>query len=125
MASIVPSKRKRGKKPTSSSSLLCASNTDDVGPVLRSRTRHASALSLSVSNDPSIVAENVSPKVLEACRAAVINCPAASRVALSKYSTCIDPTLANVLEVVGNYNDEVKKKSISNLLQDVVAVIFC
>ena len=62
---------------------------------------------MSELDEPAILAENISPKVLAACHAALVNCPAASRVALSRYSTCIHPILANVLEVVGSYADEV------------------
>jgi len=41
------------------------------------------------------------------CRSALIKSPAASRAALAKHRAFIDPSLAETLEIVGNYPDEV------------------
>ena len=49
----------------------------------------------------------VSPSVLAACRAALVDSPAASRAALAKYKSSIDPALARILSTVGGYETEV------------------
>jgi len=41
------------------------------------------------------------------CRSALVKSPAASRAALAKHRAVIDPALAEILETVGNYPEEV------------------
>lgn len=53
--------------------------------------------------------------ILAACRAALIKTPAASRNALARHRSSIDPALAKALEVVGSYTCKVSNSCI-NLL---------
>ena len=48
-----------------------------------------------------------SASVLNACRKALVNGPAASRAALGKYGSFIDPSLMTMLETIGSYEIEV------------------
>jgi len=48
-----------------------------------------------------------SAAIVLACRSASVKSPAASRSALAKHRAVIDPGLAEILEKVGNYSDEV------------------
>lgn len=49
----------------------------------------------------------VALSVLFACRAALAKGPVSARAALKKYRSSIDPALAGLLEIVGNYEPEV------------------
>ena len=55
--------------------------------------------------------KTVSPPVLAACRAALVDSPAASRAALAKYKSSINPPLAKILTTVGSYDAEVVSAS--------------
>ena len=49
------------------------------------------------------------------CRSALVKSPAASRAALAKHRAFIDPSLVEILEIVGNYPEEVTSSALHTL----------
>jgi len=61
----------------------------------------------SAKNEWNISGTLFTTAIMEVCRSALVKSPAASRAALAKHRVVIDPALAEILERVGNYTDEV------------------
>ena len=61
----------------------------------------------SIEIQRAIKAEIVTASLMAACRVALVKSPAATRAALTKYKTSLDPAFAKVLEVIGGYKRKV------------------
>ena len=64
-------------------------------------------------------AEMKAAGVLAVCRAALVKGPAASRAALAKHRSSIDPDLTKALETVGGYELKVNSISFHMFLNDI------
>jgi len=78
----------------------------------RKRTEEAvpsASLSIGANSEGGKAAKTIvaSASILNACRKALVNGPAASRAALGKYGSFIDTSLMTMLETVGSYEIEV------------------
>jgi len=97
------SKRKRGKELNSRELPLFSISAVDGGAAC---TWKAVAQS-SANKKRKASAINLKTAITVVCRSTLLKSPAASRAALAKHRAFIDPALAEILEIVGKYPDEV------------------
>jgi|AntRauTorckE5430_2_1112549.scaffolds.fasta_scaffold94550_1 hypothetical protein len=101
----IATKREREQDPGSSD--VPSLDAKSKSKIVAQYSKDAQGDTRLLAAEKKEIIEGTAMSILRACRAALVESPAASRAALARYRARIDPALARALEVVASYKIEV------------------